>query len=156
MLVFAAGIQGCGESVQTCTNAGCFSGVTITTGSAGLLPEGEYRVAVLLDGVAHSCTSPIPWLSDFTMRCEPDAAGVTLSFGEWRPTFIPPGTMPRGLAIEITNRTPQRIELEITRDGNVVAAESFTPEYTEFAPNGEECGPVCRNAELEAAPLMFE
>lgn len=154
LLGVGLGAQGC--ELQSCTEAGCISGVVITASSAGPLPDGEYEVALLLDGEAHSCTGTHPRISEQTVRCEPDAHGVTLYLSERGPVVVPPGTMPSGLYIEIIDRTPRSIQLEITHDGKLVAAESFTPEYTEFAPNGEECGPVCRSAELEAPPLMFE
>jgi hypothetical protein len=155
VLGLAVGLPGC-EEPQSCTKAGCNDGVVITASSPGPLPDGEYRIALLLDGVAHSCTGPVPFLSAFTLSCESDAPGVILSFSEWQPSFVPPGTMPGGLRIGIENSAPRRIEMEISRDGNVIAAESFVPEYATLAPNGEACGPVCQIARIEAAPLVFE
>lgn len=46
--------------------------------------------------------------------------------------------------------------MEISRDGTVLATESFTPQYETHRPNGEGCEPVCRNATLEAALAAFE
>jgi hypothetical protein len=155
-LIAGLGLAGQGCETQACNNAGCNDGVSVTASSAGPLPEGEYRVALLLDGVAHSCSGTVPFLSTLSTRCEPRTSSVSLSFAEWQPSFVPPGTMPGGLRIEIENSAPRSIEMEISRDGDVIAAESFTPEYATLAPNGEECGPVCQTARIEAAPLVFE
>lgn len=89
MTVLAGVAQGC--ELQDCTLVGCSSGVSITVSSEGPLPEGEYRVALLLDGVAHSCRGPVPDLSALTIRCEPDAPGRTVYFSELGPRAVTPG-----------------------------------------------------------------
>lgn len=150
ILGIGIGAQGC--EARSCTDAGCASGVSIAVGSAQPLPTGLYTVTVLLDGVATTCRRTLPETNDPTTPC--DSRDMTFYFGE---SFaaLPPGSVISDLYIEISG-TPRRIELEIAHDESVVSSESFTPEYVTHAPNGEDCPPVCQNADLEAAPLLFE
>jgi hypothetical protein len=154
----AMAVQGCND-LRTCTDAFCESGVSIVVGSAAPLPTGLYRVTVRLDGVETTCRRTLPDSNDPDMLCNP-AGSAAFYFGDGSsPTA--PGGMTQELHVAISG-APRRIELEIghevlgVTDERIVASESFTPEYVALAPNGEECGPVCENAELEAAPLVFD
>lgn len=151
------GAQGC-ERLESCTDAYCESGVSIVLASAEPLPTGLYRVTALLDGVATTCHRTLPDSHDPEMQC--NSFDVSFFFGDGAAP-IPPGGTTSNLQIEISG-APRRIEIEVAHEvlggtgERIVASESFTPQYETHAPNGEECGPVCSNASIEAAPLMFE
>ena len=41
---------------------------------------------------------------------------------------------------------PGQIIVTVWQDGTMIAQDELMPDYDEFAPNGESCGPVCRQA----------
>jgi hypothetical protein len=42
---------------------------------------------------------------------------------------------------------PERVAVTVRQSETVLVQEEVTPSYAEVAPNGETCGPVCRQAE---------
>jgi hypothetical protein len=42
---------------------------------------------------------------------------------------------------------PERVAVTVWQSDTVLLQEEVTPSYEEFAPNGETCGPVCRQAD---------
>jgi hypothetical protein len=48
---------------------------------------------------------------------------------------------------------PERVAVTVRQGETVLHQEEVTPSYDEFAPNGETCGPVCRQAEAHVVLL---
>jgi hypothetical protein len=59
---------------------------------------------------------------------------------------------PARFSLRIEDRTPASISVVLRRDGATLTSETFELSYTELAPNGVECGPVCQRATVETTP----
>ena len=46
--------------------------------------------------------------------------------------------------------TPSQVTIRVTTASGTVT-QTFQPQYSENAPNGRECGPICRNATVTVA-----
>ncbi len=45
--------------------------------------------------------------------------------------------------------TPSSLSMELRQDGVVLFQKNIQPKYEEYRPNGPDCEPVCRQAQLE-------
>jgi hypothetical protein len=55
-----------------------------------------------------------------------------------------------GIVLLIDNRTPASLSVVLRRVGTTILSEVFPLTYRESAPNGIECGPICRQAMIHA------
>jgi len=53
-----------------------------------------------------------------------------------------------GLELSL-NTAPKTIAVDLTLDGALILSESSTPSYVESQPNGPDCGPICRQANVD-------
>lgn len=117
-----------------------------TSHSGGFWPEGEYTITVKVDEVSYNCTATLPLICDATnVSCTPNApfsvteSGCALEKNEHAIT---------GLEIfEVsTDQAPKQIDIEIIHEAQSLGAGNYSFEYESFAPNGEDCGPICMQA----------
>ncbi|WP_437785783.1 hypothetical protein [Sorangium sp. So ce1097] len=142
---------------KQCTEIGCIDGFSITTATADKRwAPGEYALGIAVDGAELSCAytwtntpqvggggvfvqcSPAVTVSvDPVTRCTETSDGDSVS-----QSCTPiPGQFTQRIAVQ---GTPVRVDVVVQRDGAVVGERSFTPAYRSSYPNGEDCGPVCR------------
>lgn len=125
----------CGDKDATlCTDIGCTDGLDIAF-SPAFETAGEYLVTVEADALVITCTANLPLTEDLA-TCDADGvylgtSGSALDESEHRLT---------GLYLEAG---PSTVRLVVTRDGETVVEAELSPTYQTYAPNGEECGPVC-------------
>lgn len=164
-LVMAASaiiLAGCGES-KGCTLIGC-----INSASAHLAPEsgvwtaGEYELTIVRDQATSSCRFAAPAdlpRGDVVLKnldCGPqmsaelwaDTECTTTRTAEAVSHSCTPIPDHYYLALRMED-APQKVSLELARDGEVVANDSRSPDYRLFSPNGSECGGGCQQASYD-------
>lgn len=108
-----------------CTLVGCSGGLSIDIDN---LPAGaKYQVSLMLpsgDTITQVCDEN-PEIS-FEKSCT--ETGVFLA--------LPVDTAP-----------PDSVTIEVTLNGQTYTKD-FTPTYEKFQPNGENCPPICYNADI--------
>ena len=119
---------------HSCTDIGCESGLTLSVQLAsGDWVDGDY---VLGAGTA-SCSFSIPRdLPTGSSETGLDCNGGSGWLG------------PSDLQVLLTT-TPKVLAIELERDGAAILEEESTPSYTEYKPNGPDCGPSCRGGSVE-------
>lgn len=155
----------CIES-HSCTEIGCAdaAGVIIRTES-GEWPAGVYTLDVSFDSQVYVCS--------FTMPDDlPEMAGQGAALDCDDPALYAYFS-PRVTCTETSNGnsvsqsctpienqfdlqvsmygTPAELSVELKRDDSVLVEESHTLTYEEYFPNGPECGPACRQADVNIA-----
>jgi len=132
-LVLAAfSISGCTEE---CTEVGCTDSITVTFDRD--IPR-DYTVEITFNGVKGTadCTQatnpgneevevPVSGLDGNTLLCRPNGA--------------------------LLQGAPEEVVFTFTFAGGGVAEVALAPKYNSVTPNGEECGPVCDQSEVEVA-----
>jgi len=147
--------EGC--SSRACTLVSCDDGanVTIKTRDGTWLP-GKYTLTLSTDRTIVTCEASFPeglvgpngTLG--SLACD-DAAVVVTVFPETICQTIPNGTSctPVPDHFEIRTRlagTPPSIDVAVERDDRELMHANQRLHYEEAAPNGRECGPICRGA----------
>jgi hypothetical protein len=103
---------------------------------------GQYTIEVLADGVEHVCTASLPLAS-----CDVVAGVAACDAFALNPPICssppPEGNRLDSLTLE---GSPASVSVTIRRDGMKIASQTFSPTYDGVAPNGVECGPICRHA----------
>lgn len=131
---------------HSCTEIGCASGVSVTLAQgSGAWSEGEYALEVMLDDEKAPCAFAVPG--------DVPAPGSS--------TDLDCGT---GIMAQLVSRssaandfevqldaysTPKTLTVELSHDGAEILSTSPPLHYTESQPNGPDCEPVCRNAQVE-------
>jgi hypothetical protein len=160
-------LSSCGVLESSCTEIGCGDGATLSLRTAdGTWPDGSYTLTITRGGIAHACALTLP--GDFPGRgsvaevaCDPplDFPGATLrqdsSCQETRTTdSISQSCTPLPdqytLSVGVPG-TPAELGVAVSRDESVLLERSVALSYVELRPNGEGCGPVCRQASAELA-----
>jgi hypothetical protein len=159
VFVFAAAAQGC--SSKTCPTIGCSDQFTATVQRAdGSFPSGAHRIEILADGVMTTCSFSYP------LATAPGGGGTAPS--------CPSGMMVTVGQQEVCTQTtvnnsvattcqpvPGQVRETIQISGapgqvhawqyvdDVAALDTAAaPSYQDVAPNGKECGPICRQASV--------
>ncbi|WP_438020557.1 hypothetical protein WMF18_16425 [Sorangium sp. So ce315] len=154
-LATIAAASGC--VVKQCTEIGCDDGFSITTATADKRwAPGEYALNLSVDGEEVSCAytwtnTPQAGGGGVFVQCSPTVAvsidpvtrcTVTSDRDSVSQSCTPiPGQFTQRITVQ---GTPARVDVAVQRDGAVVGERSFTPAYQSLYPNGEDCGPVCR------------
>ena len=138
---------GCDDTID-CTNAGCVDGfrIAVSESPANPLPAGEYEVELSLDGTKVLCRATVPSHSPFA--CD----GTAAQLSPIKPML--PERPTTGFSIQVTE-TPATASVIVRHDDAVLTQQSFSPSYQRSAPNGEECGPICRSAAGQVLTLTF-
>lgn len=143
-------VPACGdlpEPPRTCTSIGCEDRLAIelargpeTDPSPRALPAGRYEVELAHDDVAITCRHSWPAETNIAFDCPASDHTVLFVLDEDRVT-------PLGIDVVIEDQSPPSLEVVVRLDGAVITAQTFTPIYEEYFPNGPECDLVpCRQA----------
>jgi hypothetical protein len=152
----------CMES-HSCTEIGCIdaAGVTIRTES-GEWAEGVYTLRIAFDGEEYECGFDMPGdLPEVVgqrgeLDCEPRLEAsftprvecTESSDGNSSSQSCTP--IERQFDLEVfTQGTPAALDVKLDLDGMLLVDESHDLVYEEYFPNGPECGPACRQANVE-------
>jgi hypothetical protein len=130
LLVFTGG---CGLIPgRSCTLMGCSDALSVVLTPEEALADGAWEVEVIQeDGSSELCAFEIEGGVVGQAPCE--------AFGtEGSPTVQV--DFPAGEG---------GVTVEVRHEGELIHTEDFAPEYEELAPNGPECGPICRRAAVE-------
>jgi hypothetical protein len=126
-----------------CTEMGCIGSVVVQ--ASGATPEAAiWTVALSLDDREFGCEGPAEPNGDtgaptMTLGC-PDGVLLTLEDGLVT------------VALEVAeDEAAAVVRTVVSADGVVVFDDSFEPAWEEYAPNGEQCGPVCRGTSRDVA-----
>jgi hypothetical protein len=128
-----------GPPASMCTEMGCTSGYRIGVSPDQGWPAGQYTFEITADGKQQICTGSIP-LSDCatqSIRCTGDDLASIEELG------CAIDVASQGYGGIAFNGTPCDVRIKISRDGEVLADSSFTPDYRWIEVNGPGCGPRC-------------
>jgi hypothetical protein len=125
---------------QTCTDVGCETGLTLSVRRAsGTWADGDYVLAAGTERCNFSIPRDLPAVGSITRPgCD---GGTQAQLGN------------SGLELSLST-TPKTLAVSLTRDRSVILSETSTPRYQESQPNGPDCGPVCRQADVDLAVLQ--
>ena len=129
---------------KECTLIGCGTSLTVHFTGATATP-GRYQIEVVADGVSSSCQFTLPEECTAQPICMPTAPGWILGKSQ-----CSPGAERRSLdGFTFLTGAPARLEVVVRRDDTVVSSSTAEPPmYKESRPNGPDCEPVCRQAEM--------
>ncbi len=145
-----AGPAGPGDSGggKVCTQIGCINGFRVELKKATPWTPGVYSFAFELDGKPLECKGSLPLQgcdAGPSLRCSEDGK---VQIGESGCAL--PADQQGFSDIQISGE-PQRVKLTISLGDQPLHSAELTPSYTTSQPNGEGCGPICRNAAGEIA-----
>jgi hypothetical protein len=156
-LVAGLGVGGC--STKICTEVACSDGFSATIRRAdGSFPSGMHRLEALVDGVTHTCTFDFPLTTLPSGGTAPatcsGSVGVNVSPAvtctEIRTDqYVAQKCDPiPGQFVEtiFVARTPAQVHVWQYVDDAAILDAAVAPSYVDYAPNGPECEPVCRQA----------
>jgi hypothetical protein len=131
-----------GVEPMACTDMGCDDGLSV---DFSLTEPGDYSIEVIADGESVTCTGTLPLLpcEQGGVSCSAPhvmlgASGCALSEAE------------HALGgLIIAGAHPASVEVIVSRDGTELGRQTFSPSYVRVAPNGEACGPICEQANVE-------
>jgi hypothetical protein len=159
ILVIAATLQGC--SSKECGLVACADQFSATVKRAdGSFPSGAHRIEILADGTDSVCTfvyplGTVPGGGAAAPNCP---SGLTVSIG---PEEVCTQTAEKGGIASTCQPIPDRYLETIQLGGTPAQVHAWqyvddatvlditaAPSYQAFAPNGSECGPICRQASV--------
>ena len=158
-LAAAAALPACADSGQdgpdgsgnpltppvACTLIGCEDGLKVEIQPASGWPAGQYRFQIQADGVEVTCRGSLPLPScteSPSVVCDTDGLVQIIESGCALPAQS--HAFP-GLSFDPELR-PRRVEVKITRDGQLVGESDFMPGFQTVQPNGPGCPPICNVA----------
>ena len=137
---------GCGDDGPSCTEIGCVNSYTLILEAPGTaFAAGNYNFTVTFDGaIVDDC---VVLISDNDAECGTAPCilqntcetvdGVDNQLKELQVTNL-----------NVEGELPSTVVLSLARDGVGLAERTFTPQYEESYPNGEECDATpCLQAE---------
>jgi len=130
---------------RACTQIGCVNGFRISLDPGSDMAAGAYRFEVDIDGALTTCEGNLPLAAceaGPSITCSSDA----VSIGE-SGCAMEPASQGFGEVLFANPRNPKAVKLTVSRDGEVIGAGEFTPEYERVQPNGPDCEPTCEYAE---------
>lgn len=134
---------------ESCTLIGCSDSllIIIEGPDGGALPDSTYEIVLELDGSTYATACGQP--TEGEHYCEPvEGAGTHQLAARYNPS----GT----ISIEVTNDTPDDVSLSVVAGDAPLVDQTWAVEYETSAPNGEDCGPVCRSADPLRAVIEIE
>jgi hypothetical protein len=151
----ALGASGCNILSKGCTLVGCEDSFTANVRRAdSSFPAGAHRIEVLADSAIRTCTFTYP----FAMPGDNPNCGLDLRVMVWPETTCTDttdggvvthqcDTIPTRLYELITiPGTPGQVHVSQSVDDTTILDVAAAPSYQDVAPNGRECGPICRQA----------
>ena len=131
---------------RICTEMGCVDGLTIELQSPAGWQPGAYRFEIELDQEKVTCEGSLPLRGcdqGASVQCTPAGGAERVQIAE-SGCALPPAE--HSLPQIALPGGPARVKVTISRDGNAIGSQELSPAYRTVAPNGPECGPVCRQA----------
>jgi hypothetical protein len=131
-----------------CTLIGCEDGLKVELRPASGWPAGEYRFRIQTNELEVSCRGSLPLPSCVGSSDPSSQENVTCSV-EGVVRIVESGcALPAGAqafpGIWFDPRLrPTRVEISITRDGQLLAEAEITPSFERVQPNGPACPPAC-------------
>ena len=122
--------DGTDTTSDACTEIGCIDGFVISLVNSDW-DDGRYEFLIDVDGAVVTCEYTIPLGTSDQGGC--DSSGVLIGTGSDHSFY----------EIFLTTTTATAITVTIQIDGTLLTEASFTPDYQQVYPNGEECPPVC-------------
>lgn len=162
------GFCACVGEGHYCTLIGCQDQLSFELRpSQGVWADGMYELTFSVDDVSHVCSFQLPAdLPDEgsgygSISCDGGESSIDViqdsdcvevhSGGAVGQSCTPiPGHYKVAASFA---GTPTNLKLNLSRDGTVLLHGESTPTYVARSPNGEGCGPVCRQATV---PLQFD
>lgn len=164
-LFIALGLAGCDTDVflgRACTEIGCSDSLTLGFNTAdGHWPDGDYRIEFDFAGDERRCSFSLPealpaQVGSVGEVCDSSQRGhfsakttcmETRTKDAVTQSCTPlPGQWTLALHRE---GTPKTVSVRVTRDEQEVASVSQTVSYRENRPNGPDCDPLCRQAQID-------
>jgi len=155
--VFAAAAQAC--AVKSCTLIGCQDQFSATVRRAdGTFPSGTHRIEILADTTDLTCTFtyPLGTVAGDVAAAPQCPSGLSVTVGQDQ---VCTQTTENGVVSYMCQPIPGQVLETILlagRPGEVHARQyvddmpildvAAAPSYRDYAPNGTECGPICRQA----------
>lgn len=143
--------DGAGEDTTTpppegCTEIGCHDGLIVRVTPSSGWPHGMYRFVIEADGETTTCARslPLPECGTPALPCEGPPVMIGASGCALDPSE-------HGFGDVVFEAAPEQVRIEIARDGEVIAAQEWTPQYETVQPNGPGCEPICETATVELA-----
>lgn len=132
---------GSAAAEPACTQIGCQSGLQLEVAPDYPWQAGAYVFEFNLDGVRAVCRGalPLPPCEQTGLTCD-NAAIMVMQSG----CALPPES--HGFGTVMIGGAPATVQVTITRNGAQLVNKNFTPEYQDAYPNGQQCGPACRQA----------
>ena len=146
------------EVGHSCTDIGCGDGVSIVVSpESNVWQEGSYTVELELDGSRRSCNFSIPadlppTGSVTSLECgllEQLAECTSVRQGDAVSQSCSPIPNQHRLVLDAQGQ-PASVTVTLKRDDAVLLSHEDEFRYVETRPNGPDCGPVCRNATVQA------
>jgi hypothetical protein len=123
-----------------CTLIGCEDGLKVELRPESGWPAGEYRFRIQADGVEVTCRGSLPLPSCVgNVSCDIEGVVQIVESGCALPADAQ--AFP-GIWFDPKLR-PTRVEISITRDGQLVAEAEIAPSFERVQPNGAACPPTC-------------
>ena len=119
---------------HSCTDIGCGSGLNLSVRrAAGTWANGDYVLRAGIERCSFSVPRDLPAVGSIA---RPNCGGTSVLLGN------------SGLELSL-NTAPKTLAVDLTLDGALILSESSTPSYVESQPNGPDCGPICRQANVD-------
>lgn len=159
-MVVLSQLSGC--DLKDCNEIGCSDGVEAELSYTSYdWPDGEYRIEVDLDAAKHVCTFSFPSARPRrdtlpSLGCEPDDPrfdlGIMQDYAEcYEYMGVDAGKCaPTGQRHRLQLRAasqPKALHLRIEHNGELVIEKDEKLKYTQLAPNGAACGPICTSSQ---------
>lgn len=137
-----------------CTELGCGSGFSIDAGAAGQ-GAGSYRVEVVADGEAFSCTLALPLTScNRSDVCTWTRPGTFQRISVTRSGCAMPAAQHALSSVEFEGICPAHVRVRMLRNGVEVGRYESDVSYRRVVVNGEHCGPMCAQGRFSARPTL--
>jgi len=134
------------EPPLACTLIGCEDGLKVQLRPASGWPAGEYRFEIQAEGVRVTCRGSIPLTActggpslPRTVTCDPEDVIRIVESG----CALPAQAQGFPELWFDPKFRPRKLEITITRDGQIVAGANLVPSFQKVYPNGPECPPAC-------------
>jgi len=148
-------LPNCGDALEeTCTLMGCATAFQVSF-AGDAKTAGAYEITVTADGQKTTCTVTLP------LPMPRSNCANAVSCDQSKPDFY---VATSGCALGDTEHqisgivfptaSPAQIDVQVYRGATEVGSGSYQPTYTTSYPNGERCGPTCKQADAESLTLQ--
>lgn len=128
------------EGDGMCGDLQCSNGLRISlVAEGGVFTGGRYEVHTSADGTGRVCSFRIGAEPE---QCFGDPPCVLEDECELVFNF---SAVPHSVAL-VVGPDPDVVDVGIVRDGQTVGGQTLAPQYDDYAPNGDDCPPVCQVA----------